>query len=196
MEKFKLGYAMTGSFCTFDKSIREMSRLASQGCDILPIMSENAYTVSTRFGKAHEIVTRVEDIAQKSVIHTVIGAEPIGPRRMCDILLVAPCTGNTLSKIALGITDTPVTMAVKSQLRIGAPVVLFYAADLGERLVWQTEFEHRMVRDPWPPPPRRHFHRHEPPPFPHWHTEAVPVERLRVFHPFAQTAVYLSPPRP
>ena len=129
MEKYKLGYAMTGSFCTFDKSIREMSRLASQGCDILPIMSENAYTVSTRFGKAHEIVTRVEDIAQKSVIHTVIGAEPIGPRRMCDILLVAPCTGNTLSKIALGITDTPVTMAVKSQLRIGAPVVLCIASN-------------------------------------------------------------------
>ena len=87
--------------------------------------------------------------------------------------------------------------AVSLAARLGAPVVLFHAEDLGERLVWQTEFEHRMVRDPWPPPPpRRHFHRHGPPPFPHWHNEAVPVERLRVFHPFAQTAVYLSPPRP
>ena len=129
MEKINLGYAMTGSFCTFDKSISEMARLAEQGYDILPIMSENAYTVSTRFGRAHDIVTRVENIAEKSVIHTVIGAEPIGPRHMCDVLLVAPCTGNTLSKIALGITDTPVTMAVKSQLRIGAPVVLCIASN-------------------------------------------------------------------
>ena len=129
MEKIKLGYAMTGSFCTLDKSIREMARLAAEGCDILPIMSENAYSVSTRFGKAQDIVTRVEDIAQKSVIHTVSGAEPIGPRKMCDLLIVAPCTGNTLSKIALGITDTPVTMAVKSQLRIGAPVVLCLASN-------------------------------------------------------------------
>ena len=129
MEKIKLGYAMTGSFCTLDKSIKEMAGLAAQGCDILPIMSENVYTVSTRFGKAQDIVTRVEDIAQKSVIHTVSGAEPIGPRKLCDVLLVAPCTGNTLSKIALGITDTPVTMAVKSQLRIGAPVVLCVASN-------------------------------------------------------------------
>ena len=129
MEKLKLGYAMTGSFCTLDKSIKEMTRLKEAGWDILPIMSENVYTVSTRFGKAHDIVTRVEDITQKSVIHTVSGAEPIGPRKMCDVLLVAPCTGNTLSKIALGITDTPVTMAVKSQLRIGAPVVLCVASN-------------------------------------------------------------------
>ena len=129
MEKIKLGYALTGSFCTLDKSIKEMARLVSQEYDVLPIMSENVYTVSTRFGKAQEIVTRVEDIARKSVIHTVSGAEPIGPRRMCDVLIVAPCTGNTLSKIALGITDTPVTMAVKSQLRIGAPVVLCIASN-------------------------------------------------------------------
>ena len=129
MEKIKLGYAMTGSFCTLDKSISEMARLAEQDYDILPIMSENVYTVSTRFGRASEIVTRVENIANKSVIHTIGTAEPIGPRQMCDLLLVAPCTGNTLSKIALGITDTPVTMAVKSQLRIGAPVLLCVATN-------------------------------------------------------------------
>lgn len=129
MEKITLGYAMTGSFCTLDKSMVEMSRLASKGYDILPIMSENVYTVSTRFGKARDIVTKVENITGKSVIHTIGGAEPIGPKKMCDIMLVAPCTGNTLSKIALGITDTPVTMAVKSQLRIGAPVVLCVASN-------------------------------------------------------------------
>lgn len=129
MEKITAGYAMTGSFCTFDKSIREMSRLSSLGCDILPLMSENAYSTSTRFGKARDIITKVEDISGKSVIHTISSAEPIGPKHMCDIMIVAPCTGNTLSKIALGITDTPVTMAVKSQLRIGAPVLLCVASN-------------------------------------------------------------------
>lgn len=129
MEKKTLGYAMTGSFCTFDKSIREMARLRTQGYELLPIMSENAYSTSTRFGKARDIVTRVEDIAGKSVIHTITGAEPIGPKAMCDLLIVAPCTGNTLSKLALGVTDTPVAMAVKSQLRIGAPVLLAIATN-------------------------------------------------------------------
>ena len=124
MEKITLGYAMTGSFCTFDKSLKEMAGLVSLGYDILPIMSENAYSTSTRFGKARDIVTRVEDISGKSVIHTVTAAEPIGPKGLCDLMIVAPCTGNTLSKAALGITDTAVTMAIKSQLRIGSPVVL------------------------------------------------------------------------
>ena len=129
MEKITLGYAMTGSFCTFDKSIKEMARLVAQGYDILPVMSENAYSTSTRFGKARDIVSRVEDITGKSVIHTVAGAEPIGPKGLCDMLIVAPCTGNTLSKSALGITDTAVTMAIKSQLRIGAPVLLAAASN-------------------------------------------------------------------
>lgn len=129
MEKTTLGYAMTGSFCTFEKSITEMARLKSMGYSLLPIMSDNAYSTSTRFGKARDIVERVENICEKSVIHTIPGAEPIGPRAMCDLLVVAPCTGNTLSKIALGITDTPVTMAVKSQLRIGAPVLLAVATN-------------------------------------------------------------------
>ncbi len=129
MEKITVGYAMTGSFCTFDKSLKEMSRLCADGYELLPIMSENAYMTSTRFGKAREIVTKVEDICKKSVIHTISGAEPIGPKELCDVLVVAPCTGNTLSKLALGITDTPVAMAVKSQLRIGAPVVLCIASN-------------------------------------------------------------------
>ena len=124
MDKITLGYALTGSFCTFDKSIREMSGLASMGYDILPIMSENAYSTTSRFGKARDFVSRIEDICSKSVIHTISAAEPIGPKSMCDALIVAPCTGNTLSKLALGVTDTPVCMAVKSQLRIGAPVLL------------------------------------------------------------------------
>ena len=129
MEKKTIGYAMTGSFCTFDKSIREMTRLVTLGYDIMPIMSENAYSTSTRFGKAREIVSRIEDITGKSVIHTITAAEPIGPKSLCDVIVVAPCTGNTLSKLALGVTDTPVCMAVKSQLRIGAPVLLAVASN-------------------------------------------------------------------
>ena len=129
MEKITIGYALTGSFCTFEKSLRELSRLVGMGHDVLPIMSESAYSTSTRFGRARDIVSRIEDITGKSVIHTVSGAEPIGPKGLCDILVVAPCTGNTLSKTALGITDTPVTMAVKSQLRIGAPVLLCIASN-------------------------------------------------------------------
>ena len=129
MEKTVVGFVMTGSFCTFDKCLQQMTALAAQGYEILPVMSENAYSTSTRFGKARDVVTRVEDIAGKSVIHTVTGAEPIGPKALCDILIVAPCTGNTLSKIALGITDTAAAMAVKSQLRIGAPVLLAVASN-------------------------------------------------------------------
>ena len=129
MEKITLGWAMTGSFCTFEKTIAEMARVRAEGFELLPIMSENAYSTSTRFGKARDIVSRVENICEKSVIHTIPAAEPIGPKKICDLMVVAPCTGNTLSKIALGITDTPVTMAVKSQLRIGAPVLLAVASN-------------------------------------------------------------------
>ena len=129
MEKKKIGFALTGSFCTFERAIAMMRSLASQGWDILPIMSDNAYSITTRFGKSRDIVDTIEAICGKSVVHTIRDAEPIGPRRMCELLLVAPCTGNTLSKLASGITDTPVTMAVKSQLRIGAPVVLAVATN-------------------------------------------------------------------
>ena len=129
MEKTTLGYAVTGSFCTFDKSIAVMARLSAMGYELLPVMSDNAYSTTTRFGKANDIVSRIESICGKSVIHSITDAEPIGPKALCDLLVVAPCTGNTLSKIALGITDTPVTMAVKSQLRIGAPVLLAVASN-------------------------------------------------------------------
>ena len=92
-------------------------------------MSQNAYSTDTRFGKAREWVRQVEEIAGSPVIHTMVQAEPIGPKGLVDVLAVAPCTGNTLSKIAAGITDTPVTMAVKSALRIGIPVVLCCATN-------------------------------------------------------------------
>ncbi len=123
-----LGFALCGSFCTFEKAVQQMEIL-SRSYNILPIMSQNAYSTDTRFGKAREWVRRVEEITGSPVIHTMVQAEPIGPKGLVDVLAVAPCTGNTLSKIAAGITDTPVTMAVKSALRIGIPVVLCCATN-------------------------------------------------------------------
>ena len=120
----KIGYCLTGSFCTFEKSIGVIRDLVNKGYEITPIMSENAYNTDTRFGKAAEIVKKVEDITQNKVIHTITSAEPIGPKDMFDVLVVAPCTGNTLAKLANGITDTSVTMAVKSHLRNSKPVII------------------------------------------------------------------------
>ncbi len=123
-----LGFALCGSFCTFEKALVQMEAL-SRSYHILPLMSQNAYATDTRFGRAQDWVRRVEEISGREVLHTIAQAEPIGPKGLVDLLAVAPCTGNTLSKISLGITDTPVTMAVKSSLRIGIPVVLCCATN-------------------------------------------------------------------
>lgn len=131
MNAMTIGYALCGSFCTFSKSLPQMQILAEQGFNILPIMSENAYKTDTRFGAAQSFIDKIENIAQREVIHTISQAEPIGPKKMCDLLIVAPCTGNTLSKMCNAITDTSVTMAVKSHLRIGRPVLLAIATNDG-----------------------------------------------------------------
>lgn len=124
MHKAEIGFALCGSFCTFDKAIAVMESLVDYGYSVTPIMSQTAYSTDTRFGKADLINERIESICSKSIIHTVDGAEPIGPKKMFDVLVVEPCTGNTLAKLACGITDTPVTMACKSHLRNAKPVVL------------------------------------------------------------------------
>lgn len=124
MNNIKIGFAMCGSFCTFDKAIEQMSLLKAKGAEVTPIMSQTAYTTDTRFGKADDINTRIESICRKSIIHTVEDAEPIGPKKMFDILIIEPCTGNTLAKLACGITDTAVTMACKSHIRNARPVLL------------------------------------------------------------------------
>ena len=120
---------MCGSYCTFAKAKETLKQLVTLGYDILPIMSENAFSVDTRFGKAANIVSEIESITGKKVISTIKDAEPIGPREMCDILLIAPCTGNTLAKLNAGITDTSVTMAAKSHLRILRPVLIALASN-------------------------------------------------------------------
>lgn len=109
MNKIRLGFALCGSFCTFKENIALMSTLVDLDYDILPIMSFNASSIDTRFGKAADHIATIEDICGHPVIRTIEDAEPIGPRGMTDIMLVSPCTGNTLAKLANSIVDTSVT---------------------------------------------------------------------------------------
>ncbi len=120
----RIGFAMTGSFCTFEKIMDELGNLKATGAEIQPIMSENVYNTDTRFGKAEDFIWTVEDITGKKIIKSIKEAEPIGPKGLLDLLIVAPCTGNTLAKLANGITDTSVTLAVKAHLRNQRPVLL------------------------------------------------------------------------
>ena len=120
----KIGYVLTGSFCTFSKTIPKMKELIDKGADIIPIMSYNSYKMDTKFGKAQDFINKIETITGKKIIHTIQGAEPIGPKALTDIMIVAPCSGNTMAKLACDIIDTPATMAVKSHLRNNLPVVI------------------------------------------------------------------------
>lgn len=122
-DKIRLGVAMCGSFCTFKLVLEELERLAKD-YDITPIMSQGAAFTDTRFGKAEDFRRRVAEICGREPITTIADAEPIGPRALLDVLVIEPCTGNTLGKLANGITDTPVTMAAKAHLRNGRPLVL------------------------------------------------------------------------
>lgn len=120
----KIGFVLTGSFCTFKKTIPKMKMLKELGADILPIMSKNSYKLDTKFGKAKDFVEEIETICGKKIIHTIQDAEPIGPKHLTDIMIVAPASGNTMAKLAVDIIDTPATMAVKSHLRNNLPVVI------------------------------------------------------------------------
>ena len=119
-----IGYAITGSFCTFRKTIEQMKKLKNEGYNIIPVMSFNAFSIDTRFGKVKDFREEIEDICGNKIIATIDEAEPIGPKKLCDVVIVSPCTGNTLSKLSNGIYDTPVTLAVKSHLRNERPVLL------------------------------------------------------------------------
>ena len=125
----RIGFAYTGSFCTISKSIDIMERLVNNGMEVLPIMSENAYNTNTRFGEASTIRNRISKICDKTIIHSIVDAEPLGPKIKLDALIISPCTGNTLSKIANGITDTPVCMAAKAHLRNNSPLIIALATN-------------------------------------------------------------------
>lgn len=120
----KIGLCITGSFCTLKNIIEVLKTLVTAGHDIMPIFSYNVSTLDTRFYKAKDFENDIIAITGKTPIKTIVDAEPMGTSKSVDLLLVAPCTGNTLSKIAHGITDTPVTMAVKATLRNNKPVVI------------------------------------------------------------------------
>ncbi len=124
LEGLKIGYCITGSFCTFEKAFAALAQLVSTKAEVTPIMSFNAAQLDTRFGKAKDHIERLERTTGKKVIKTIEDAEPIGPKKLYDIIVVAPCTANTLAKLAVGITDTPVTMAVKSHIRNSRPVLI------------------------------------------------------------------------
>jgi len=124
MSNATIGFAMCGSYCTFERAIAALERLCGAYGDIVPIMSENAYAKDTRFGRAETFHAQITELCGKEIIHTIEEAEPIGPRALLDVLVIAPCTGNTLSKIANGVTDTAVTMAAKAQLRNNRPVLI------------------------------------------------------------------------
>lgn len=124
LEGIHIGFVLTGSFCTFQKTIPKIKELKEQGADILPIMSFHSYHLDTKFGKAKDFIQEIEEITQKKLIHTIQEAEPIGPKKMTDIMVIAPCSGNTIAKLANDIIDTPATMAAKSHLRNERPLVI------------------------------------------------------------------------
>ena len=132
LEGKKVGFIFTGSFCTFKAVIEELKKLKKAGADIIPIMSYNSYNLDTKFGKAQDYINEIKEITEKEdIIHTIQEAEPIGPKRLTDIMVVAPCSGNTIAKLANSIIDGPSTMAVKSHLRNNNPVVLAISTNDG-----------------------------------------------------------------
>jgi len=127
----RIGFALTGSFCTFERVLQEMRNMVKGGADIVPIMSFNSCSMDTKFGNAEYFIKEIKKISGKEIITTIQEAEPIGPQKMTDIMLVAPCSGNTIAKLANNIVDTPVTMAIKSHLRNEKPVVIAISTNDG-----------------------------------------------------------------
>lgn len=130
-ENKTIGFAVCGSFCTFKKAIASLIKLTQTGANVIPIMSETSYSTDTRFGTAENFRSIIKNAAGNDIISTVKDAEPIGPKNLLDMLVVMPCTGNSLAKIANGIADTSVTMAVKAHLRNQKPVLIAVSTNDG-----------------------------------------------------------------
>lgn len=124
LSNVKIGFCITGSFCTFDKVIPQIEQLVKSGAEVIPIFSYAVSNTDTRFTTARDFREKIGCITGNNIIDTIVDAEPIGPKKLLDIVVIAPCTGNTLAKLANGITDTPVLMATKAQLRNQKPVVI------------------------------------------------------------------------
>lgn len=116
LEGKRIGFVMTGSFCTFKKTIEQLEKIIKEKAEVLPIMSYNAYNLDTKFGKARDFIDKIQKLTGKEIIHTIQEAEPIGPKRMTDIMIIVPASGNTMAKLACDIIDTPATMAANAHL--------------------------------------------------------------------------------
>ena len=125
LENLKIGLGITGSFCNFNEVKNVIESLKQENvAEIIPIVSFNTKNLDTRFYKAKEFITMLEETTKNKVIDTIVKAEPVGPKNLVDVIVICPCTGNTLAKLAHGITDTPVLMATKGHLRNNKPVVI------------------------------------------------------------------------
>ena len=124
MDNKTIGFAVCGSFCTHAKAMTALEQVRARWNNVVPIVSETTAATDTRFGAAHDLMREMERICDHRVICTVKGAEPIGPQKLLDLLIICPCTGNTLGKLAAGITDSAVTMAAKAHLRNGRPLLI------------------------------------------------------------------------
>lgn len=131
MEQVRVGFAFCGSFCTYDQVMPALERAKAKYGDVTPIISEKSAETDSRFGPAHEFIREMERICDKRVIDTIPKAEPIGPKKLLDVLVIAPCTGSTLSRLANGMSDTSVTMAAKAMWRNGRPVVIAVSTNDG-----------------------------------------------------------------
>lgn len=120
----RIGVALSGSFCTYDKVFKELQKLVDEGAKVQTIFSDASQTIASRFGKAEEFVQKAEKLTGIRPMRTIAEAEPIGPKELLDLLIILPCTGNTIAKLANGITDTPVLMAAKAHLRNEKPLLL------------------------------------------------------------------------
>lgn len=129
MKDLRIGIGFCGSFCTYKKIFEQMKLLLEEEAILLPVFSFQSQIIDSRFGKAKDFMEQAETLTGQKPITSIAGAEPIGPKEMLDLFLIAPCTGNTLAKLANGITDSPVLMAAKSHLRIGRPVLIFLSTN-------------------------------------------------------------------
>lgn len=131
LEGKRIGFVFTGSFCTFRKTINQLKNIIELKAEVLPIMSNNSYTMDTKFGKAQDFIDEIEEVTGRKILHTIQEVEPLGPKDMLDIIVVAPATGNTIAKLANDIVDGPAPMAVKSVLRRERPVVIAVSTNNG-----------------------------------------------------------------
>ena len=131
MRKERVGFAVCGSFCTHEKALKALKRLAEEYETVIPIASENAAFTDTRFGTSDALLESMEEITGHDVLYDLPSVEPIGPKALLDVLVIAPATGSTIGKLANGIADTAVTMAAKSHLRNGRPVVVAVSTNDG-----------------------------------------------------------------